>query len=86
MNKTSRKPLYTLRPVITPVAQSAAGVSPDKRLQRDTLEPSAKTDTTSAPAVCDPFLRAATEDDDGYDPFSDRPPTPDPFYQEDPWK
>lgn len=34
----------------------------------------------------DPFLRPAAEDDDGYDPFSDRPPTPEPEFQEDPWK
>lgn len=34
----------------------------------------------------DPFLRAKTEDDDGYDPYSDRPPTPEPLFQEDPWR
>ena len=27
-----------------------------------------------------------SEDDDGYDPFSDRPPTPEPTFQEDPWR
>lgn len=39
-----------------------------------------------APGVRDPFLRAATEDDDGYDPFSDRPPAPEPTFEEDPWR
>ncbi len=34
----------------------------------------------------DVFRRAETEDDDGYDPFSDRPPTPEPTFQEDPWR
>lgn len=33
----------------------------------------------------DPFLRAANEDDDGYDPYSDRPAPPEPLFQEDPW-
>lgn len=33
----------------------------------------------------DPFLRAENEDDDGYDPFSDRRPTPEPLFERDPW-
>lgn len=33
----------------------------------------------------DAFRRAETEDDDGYDPYSDRPPTPEPLFQTDPW-
>ena len=31
------------------------------------------------------FLRAEAEDDDGYDPYSDRPPAPEPLFQRDPW-
>ena len=33
----------------------------------------------------DAFRRAETEDDDGYDPYSDRPPTLEPLFQADPW-
>lgn len=33
----------------------------------------------------DPFLRAANEDDDGYDPYSDRIVRESP-YEEDPWR
>lgn len=33
----------------------------------------------------DPFLRAENEDDDGYDPYSDRPAEREPLFQEDPW-
>lgn len=33
----------------------------------------------------DPFLRPEAEDDDGYDPFSDRPPAPEPAFEDDPW-
>lgn len=37
------------------------------------------------PAPDDPFLRAENEDDDGYDPYSDRPAPPEPLFSEDPW-
>ena len=33
----------------------------------------------------DPFLRAENEDDDGYDPYSDRHPAKEPLFQHDPW-
>lgn len=33
----------------------------------------------------DVFVRAPNEDDDGYDPYSDRPPVPEPLFEEDPW-
>ena len=36
--------------------------------------------------IGDPFLRPEAEDDDGYDPYSDRPADPEPTYQEDPWR
>lgn len=39
----------------------------------------------AAGAATDPFLRAANEDDDGYDPYSDRPAPREPLFQEDPW-
>lgn len=50
-----------------------------------------RTEQTANPsAACsalrqDPFVRAEQEDDDGYDPYSDRPPTPEPVFQRDPW-
>lgn len=31
------------------------------------------------------FLRAENEDDDGYDPYSDRRPAPEPLFEADPW-
>lgn len=33
----------------------------------------------------DPFIRAENEDDDGYDPYSDRRPAPEPLFERDPW-
>ena len=31
------------------------------------------------------FVRAEAEDDDGYDPYSDRPAPREPQFQDDPW-
>lgn len=33
----------------------------------------------------DLFVRAENEDDDGYDPYSDRPAEREPLFLEDPW-
>ena len=33
----------------------------------------------------DPFIRAENEDDDGYDPYTDRRPDPEPLFERDPW-
>ena len=38
-----------------------------------------------AEAPSDPFIRAENEDDDGYDPYSDRRPAPEPMFERDPW-
>lgn len=70
MSDSEHKPRYILRPVVTPVA----GAQPTKSA------------ASKSEASSDPFLRPAQEDDDGYDPFSDRPPTPEPTFQEDPWR
>ena len=32
-----------------------------------------------------PFIRAENEDDDGYDPYSDRRPEREPLFERDPW-
>lgn len=46
--------------------------------------PVAQPEVRKTPAT-DPFLRAENEDDDGYDPFSDRRPAPEPLFERDPW-
>lgn len=38
-----------------------------------------------APEYDDPCIRAENEDDDGYDPYSDRPAEREPLFSEDPW-
>lgn len=37
------------------------------------------------PQYQDPCIRAENEDDDGYDPYSDRRPEPEPLFEENPW-
>lgn len=69
----SEQPRYTVRPVTTPVPAREA-------------EAGAHEHGAEKPRAADPFLRPAAEDDDGYDPFSDRPPAPEPTFQEDPWR
>ena len=34
----------------------------------------------------DDCIRAENEDDDGYDPYSDRKPPRDPLFERDPWR
>ena len=38
------------------------------------------------PVADSPYLRAPNEDDDGYDPYSDRPARREPLFEEDPWR
>ncbi len=69
---------YTLKPTYTPVkpqgegAGSPAGGAPDRP------------DSPSAGAG-DPNIRAENEDDDGYDPYSDRREER-PLFERDPWE
>ena len=37
------------------------------------------------PEPRDPLIRAENEDDDGYDPYSDRRPEPEPLFERNPW-
>ena len=39
-----------------------------------------------APKPRDPYNRAVNEDDDGYDPYSDRRPEREPMFEADPWR
>lgn len=41
--------------------------------------------STNSNASMAAYLRAENEDDDGYDPYSDRPATPEPLFERDPW-
>ena len=66
----------------TPQVAAAATAKPQV-----TAQPVAHKDTDSKKAqVVDPeFARAENEDDDGYDPYSDRRPVSKPLFERDPW-
>ena len=48
-------------------------------------KPGAASPAASAPRPASPFVRAENEDDDGYDPYSDRPARKEPLFERDPW-
>lgn len=71
----TRQPHYTLKPKTTPLPSHVAASRAE-----------AGVDAASKNSEEDPaFFRAANEDDDGYDPYSDRQEKV-PFFEEDPWK
>ena len=88
------KRYYTLKPQTTPLPSTIAGKSvsrcADPAEAADATGPGAaqaeRLRQASEQPENDPFIRAEAEDDDGYDPYSDRPPTPEPTFQEDPWR
>ena len=66
----------------TPQVAAAATATPQV-----TAQPAARKDAGSKKTqVVDPeFARAENEDDDGYDPYSDRRPASEPLFERDPW-
>lgn len=40
---------------------------------------------TKQEQVDEEYIRPQNEDDDGYDPYSDRPAPKEPLFEEDPW-
>lgn len=52
----------------------------------DAMPAASKPAPKPAPKPCDPYIRAENEDDDGYDPYSDRRPEREPFFEADPWR
>ena len=66
-----------------PQVAASATATPQVTARKDT----ARKDVDSKKAqVIDPeFARAENEDDDGYDPYSDRRPVSEPLFERDPW-
>ena len=57
---------------------AAATATPQVTAHRDV-------DSKKAQIVDPEFARAENEDDDGYDPYSDRRPVSEPLFERDPW-
>ena len=68
-------------------ATSQAAAAATATAKTATHKDAAHKDTDSKKAqVVDPeFARAENEDDDGYDPYSDRRPVSEPLFERDPW-
>ena len=77
-----------------PEAQAAVTAAPQVAAQVATtaasqVKPQVTTrkdaDSKKAQVVDPEFARAENEDDDGYDPYSDRRPVSEPLFERDPW-
>ena len=77
------KKTYTLQPTYTPVGTGRQG--PSSRRGASSSKDAAAGSVHLRPAAPDdPFVRAEKEDDDGYDPYSDRVEA-QPIFEKDPW-
>ena len=61
-----------------PAMTAAPQVKPQVAARKDA-------DSKKAQVVDPEFARAENEDDDGYDPYSDRRPVSEPLFERDPW-
>ena len=68
-------------------AATAAATAAAKAAPQVAAQGAVRKDADSKKAqVVDPeFARAENEDDDGYDPYSDRRPVSEPLFERDPW-
>lgn len=72
----------------------SAGIQPEtadteaisKRMANPVVKPASQATESLPQEQNSCYLRAENEDDDGYDPFSDRPAEPEPLFQSDPWR
>ena len=71
---------YTLKPVATPLPSERSDA--DAKTQRENA--GRAPGPTTAGCTADPAIRAENEDDDGYDPYSDRREER-PLFESDPW-
>ena len=65
-------------PATTATSQVTAKVAAQAAVRKDG-------DSKKAQVVDPEFARAENEDDDGYDPYSDRRPVSEPLFERDPW-
>ena len=81
--KRAEKPEARVAAQVATQVAAAATSTPQVTARKD----AARKDVDSKKAqVADPeFARAENEDDDGYDPYSDRRPVSEPLFERDPW-
>ena len=69
----------------TATPQVAAGAAATAKAATHKDAAHKDTDSKKAQVVDPEFARAENEDDDGYDPYSDRRPVSEPLFERDPW-
>ncbi|MBF0925216.1 MAG: hypothetical protein HXK46_03730 [Atopobium sp.] len=74
----NQKPKAEVQAAATAAPQAAAQVTAKVAVRKDA-------DSKKAQVVDPEFARAENEDDDGYDPYSDRRPVSEPLFERDPW-
>ena len=82
VNRAEKPEAQAAAEVATQVA-AAATATPQVTAHKDTARKDA--DSKKAQVVDPEFARAENEDDDGYDPYSDRRPVSEPLFERDPW-
>ena len=83
VNRAEKSELQAAAPVAaaasaTPQVAAAATATAKAATHKDA-------DSKKAQVVDPEFARAENEDDDGYDPYSDRRPVSEPLFERDPW-
>ena len=84
-NRSEKSEARVAAQVATQVA-AAATATPQAAAKAATQVTAHKDADSKKAQVVDPeFARAENEDDDGYDPYSDRRPVSEPLFERDPW-
>ena len=74
----AREDAATATPQVAAAATATAKAATQVTAHKDA-------DSKKAQVVDPEFARAENEDDDGYDPYSDRRPVSEPLFERDPW-
>ena len=88
LQTAAREDVATATPQVTAAATTKPQVTAQLAAHKAATHKAAThkdTDSKKAQVVDPEFARAENEDDDGYDPYSDRRPVSEPLFERDPW-
>lgn len=88
LQAAAREDAATATPQVAAAATAKPQVTAQPAAHKDAAHKDAAhkdTDSKKAQVVDPEFARAENEDDDGYDPYSDRRPVSEPLFERDPW-
>ena len=85
-SKRAEKPEARVAAQVATQVAAAATATPQAAATATAKAATHKDADSKKAQVVDPeFARAENEDDDGYDPYSDRRPVSEPLFERDPW-